>query len=509
MARPLNSPTCVQASTKILPGTAAAQRVRRPTVFLLLLCCVQLLFASSMTVVTVSLPSIQADLGMAAQNIQWAITGYGLTFGGLLLVGGRVADYYGRRRILGIGLGVFAAGGIACLFAPSGLIFVAGRAAQGLGAALASPSAMSLLTAAFTTPKERSRALGAWAAIGASGAVLGNVGGGLLSAIASWRFSFAPIAALAAIILALLPYFVPPGDRNRSRRLGVLGGTAVTSGLAGVILGMSQASGFGFTSPRAWGPLAAAAAAFSLFVVLQRVTGTVLIPFALFRSRSALGFAFVCASSGTTMGVYYFSSFFLQDVRGFSGTEAGLAFGLWAVTIVTAAHVASRYIESVGPRMLLASAFGMMSAGAVLFAVSLREATPFFPWICLSFVLLGLGLGAAGVTATVTALSSLPRSEQGLAAGVLNTCQMGGGIVTLSILIAVASTWSNNLAGSGAMSLAQELAGMQVAIACSAGVALLAIPLALFALPRQVVHHSEPEDAETRARAEGVASPLS
>lgn len=496
-------------ATAAASSAQGAHGVRSRSTFLVLMCCVQLLLASSMTVVTVSLPNIQQDLGMAPANIQWAITAYGLTFGGLLLVGGRAADYFGRRLVLALGLAIFAAGGLACLFATSGLVLMSGRAGQGFGAALASPAAMSLLTATFTSPEERSRALGAWAAIGASGAVLGNVGGGILSAIANWRFSFAPIVGIAIVILAALRFVAPPGERNRTRRLGVVAGSLVTAGQAGVILGMSQAGAHGFASPRSWAPLAAAAGAFLLFVVAQRVSGTVLIPFSLFRSRSAFGFGFVCISFGTTMTVYYFSSFFLQDVRGFSGIQAGLAFGVWAGMIVTSAHVASRLVEPVGPRRLLAAAFAATSVGATTFAVSLREDTPFFPWICFSFVLLGIGVGAAGVTATVTAVSSLPREEQGLAAGVLNTCQQGGGIVALSVLIAVASTYTAGQAGTGPVSMAQELAGMQLAIGCAAAAALIAVPLALFALPRRVVQHAEADSEVPLARAEDLANPLS
>ncbi|MFI7066830.1 MFS transporter [Kribbella sp. NPDC050124] len=458
---------------------------RRRLVFLMLMCCVQLLFSSSMTVMTVSLPGIGADFQMAKESLQWLITGYGLAFGGLLLVGGRVADYAGRRTTLVVGLIIFLAGGLACLVSVNGLMLIVGRAVQGIGAAFASPAALSLLTSTFRQTRERGRALGAWAAIGAAGLILGNVGGGLMSSLASWRYSFLPLLLIALTIVVVIPVQVPRGERNTTRRLGILSGALLSLSIGCAILGLSQVSTLGIESWRTWLPLVATVAGAALFALSQRITGTALIPFHLFRSRGALGFAFVALSTGTTMCIYYFSSFFFQDVRGMTGSQAGLAFGVWAATIVAGAQLASWLLPRAGARALLTSGFALVSVGAITYAASLSRTTPFVPWTMSAFILLGVGAGCAGVASTVTAFSSVPRGDQGLAAGVLNSAQQCGGILALSGYIAVASAHTSALRRAGVGDIPSDIAGIRHAVYWAATVAALVVPLALLGLPRR------------------------
>lgn len=453
----------------------------RAGVVAVLMCSIGFLVVVTFTMVMVALPLIQLDLAMEAGDLQWLITGYGLTFGGLLLAGGRLADYLGRRRALVLGLVVFGIGSVFCLAAPSGLLLVVGRAVQGAGGAVVMPAAMSILTSSFEAGRARTLALGGWAAVGSAGAALGNVLGGVLSSFAHWRWMFVIQAAMVAVAVVLVFVVVRATAPNRDRPPGVLSGALLTAALGAVILGMSLLSREGTASLTPWLVLAVVPVALIAFALVERASSAPLIPLGFLRRREALGYAFAALGSGTMMSCYYHSSLLLQQHMGFDGLQTGLAFVLWTTMTIITTQVASRLIGRFGPRLMLLIGFVITASGAALFALGIGGS--FFPLIALSFTCLGIGSGCVMITSMVLALSVLPDSEQGLASGILNATQQTGGVVMLSIMVLVAAATTASLVAGGMAAEPALLEGYRVVGIAATGLAVAAIVIAALGVP--------------------------
>ncbi|GAA4703177.1 MFS transporter [Pseudonocardia yuanmonensis] len=397
------------------PG--AAPVVTRRGAFLALMCSVQFMMLVGGTVVTVSLPVIRRELGLGTGELQWVLTAFPLTFGCLLLLGGRCADVFGRRRLFLAGLLVFGAGSLLCAVADRAWVLIGARALAGLGAAMASPAAMALLTSVFVAPRARSTALGAWAAVGAVGATLGNVLGGLLTSAGGWQWIFlvnVPVCVVAAVaVLLLVPAGVPAGRRPR---LGLLGGVLCTAAVAALVLGLGELRVPGGL-PAAVVLLLGAVALAAAFVVSQVRSPEPLLPLGLFRRRTSVGFALVLVTAGTGIGAYFTTSLFMQETLGWSALRAGLAFVPWAALTAVVAQVASRTLHLVGPRIVVPAAMLVSASGALLLSRAYGPSTAFAPDLLVPFLLLGAGTGAASVSCTVTAMSGVPRSRHGVGGG--------------------------------------------------------------------------------------------
>jgi EmrB/QacA subfamily drug resistance transporter len=473
-----------------LPARAApvpveAPPVRRRGVFLALMCSVQFVLLVGGTVVTVSLPAIRQDLQLGDAQLQWIVTAFALPFGCLLLLGGRAADVFGRRRLFLTGLLVFAVGSLLCAAAPDAGLLIAARALAGLGAAMASPAAMSLLTGVFEGPKERSVALGAWAAVGALGATLGNVIGGVLTSSGGWRWIFlvnVPVCAVAfGAAFAVVPAIRPlPGQR-----LDVTGGLLVTAGIGCLIAGLTALqTDAGTALP--WVALGGSALLLVLFVVSQVRGADPLLPPALFRSRSSFAFLFVLVTAGTGLAAYFVSSLYLQEVLGWSALQTGIAFVPWAALIAVTAQVVSRNLHRVGPRLLVPVALLLVAAGSVVLARALGTSTTYGRGLLPAFLLLGVGTGAAGVSCTVTAMSGLPRRALGVAAGALNSTQAIGGALAVAVVVLLSSTRAAMVVAAGRSALEAQIAGQRFALLVAAGVAAAGALVAAAALPPRV-----------------------
>src|SRR5207249_7732854 len=299
----------------------------RPNLILALLCAAQFMLILDIAIVNVALPSMQRTLGLSAETIQWVVGGYALSFGGFLMLGGRLADVVGRRRMFLIGLVLFIAASMLGGFSQSGGMLIAARITQGFAGALVSPAALSLLTTHFEEGRERNRALGMWSAMAAGGASAGLILGGLLTQELSWRFTLfinVPLG-LAAILLA--PVLPADGARRGARvSLDILGAVSLTGGVLALVYGVTEATGQGFASPKVLIALALSAALLIAFVAAEKSSSQPLLPGRMLRLRSVVaGNSVAILVSGAMIGAVFFNSLYLQEIIGYSPIQAGLA----------------------------------------------------------------------------------------------------------------------------------------------------------------------------------------
>ncbi|MEU6751089.1 MFS transporter [Spirillospora sp. NPDC046719] len=403
---------------------------------LVLLCVAQFMLIIDITVVNVALPSVAADLHLGRGGQTWVVTAYSLCFGGLLLLGGRLADTIGRRRAFLLGLGLFTAASLVSGLAGTGGTLIAGRAAQGVGAALLSPAVLSIVTTTFHGA-ERNRALGVWAAIGGAGAAVGVLAGGLLTSGPGWEWVFFVNVPVGLAVLALLPSavaHVPPVRRPLD-----LGG-AVTAPLAAaaLIYGLVQAGEHGWGTPRALVPIGAAAFLAAAFLLIERAVRTPLVPPALLLRRTiASGNVLIVAASALLLSGFFLCSQYLQNLLGFSAVQTGLAFLPAAVATIAGAHLAAHLAGTTGTRPVAAAGFLAAAAGVLLLA-RVPAGGHLLPDVLPGFVLLALGAGAGLVAATTTAMSGIGHEEAGLTSGVVNTGHEIGGALGIALATAMA-----------------------------------------------------------------------
>jgi EmrB/QacA subfamily drug resistance transporter len=427
------------ANPSLSAAAAATGTGRRPRFVLALLAVAQFMLILDVTVVNVALPTIAADLDIGREALTWVVTAYVLTFGGLMLLGGRLADLLGRKRTLLAGLAVFTSASLVAGLATGGSLLIGARVGQGVGAALLSPAALSVLTTTFHGP-ERNRALGVWAALGGSGAAAGVLLGGVLTSGPGWEWIFfvnVPIGvALLAGLVLLVPSHRPAAIAGRP---DVAGALTVTAATAALVYGLVNAGGAGWTGRGTLLPVAAAGILYVLFAVLERTVRNPLIRLDLFGQRPVAAGAFVMlTASALLLSLFFLSSLYLQQVHGFSALRTGLLFLPVAVATTVGAHLAARLVGMVGGRPVGAVAFVAVGAGTALLSPVTAGSDPyreFLPW----FALAALGLGAAFVVATTTMLSNVAHHEAGLASGVVNTFHEVGGAVGVAVASAVAA----------------------------------------------------------------------
>ena len=412
---------------------------RRKWAALAVLSVAQLMVVLDTTIVNVALPSIQRALHFSsAADLQWVVNAYILTFGGFLLLGGRVADRFGRRLVFVSGVVLFAAASLACGLANSSGLLVASRAVQGLGAAFMAPAALSLLTVIFTEGEERNRALGVWAAIAGAGGAVGLLAGGVLTTQLSWRWVFfvnLPIAAFAA--LAAFPLIGESRDPVAGG-FDLPGAVTGTAGLGVLVFGLVRANVWGWGSATTILVLAAAAVLLAAFVVLQLRGHNPLVPPRLFRHRALVGadVGMLVAGAGL-FGVFFFLTLYMQDILRYSALKTGVAYLPFTATIVISAGVGSRILGRVGTRPVVVTGLLLAAAGLALLA-RLSPATGYLDFLP-SLVLMGAGLGGTFVSLTSSAVAGVPQEDTGVASALLNASQQIGGSLGLAVLTAVAT----------------------------------------------------------------------
>ena len=480
-----------------IAAPAAAPVPAHKNLVLAIACLGQFMVVLDIAIVTVALPAMREGLHFSASGLQWVVNAYTLTYAGFLLLGGRAADLYGRRRIFLAGLGFFCLASLACGLAAGPAMLIAARAAQGLGGAVLSPATLTIVTTMFTEPRERARALGLWSAALASGGATGALIGGILTDYLSWRWIFLiniPIG-LAAIVAARA---VLPESRGglASRSLDIAGALTITGGLTALVFGVVRTETYGWTATPTLIALALAALLIALFVYIEtRVARAPLAPLGLFRSRGLTGanLAMLCIG-GSMFAMWYFVSLYLQGPLGEDPLRAGLDFLPASVAVIVGAQVGGRLVPRLGPRPLLAVA-ALISAAGLLWMSRLDAGGTYAADILGPIVVVALGLGLSFPPGTYAATAGVPPRDAGLASGVVNTTRQLGGAVGLAALATVAVSRTHSLldGGSSPALVNQALAAgysraFEVAalIAVGACLAALLIPARVRAPARQV-----------------------
>src|SRR4051812_6937336 len=448
---------------------------------LALLATAQFVVVLDASVVNVALPSIGRDLGLSQEGLAWLVNAYVLAFGGFLLLGGRMADLLGRRRVFIGGFVLFALASFAGGLATSGGMLIAARALQGLGAAILSPAALSLVTTTFEEGAERNKALGVWGAVAAGGGAAGSLLGGVITQTLGWEWVLwinAPIGIAAA---ALAPALLQESrSTTGDRSFDALGALTVTGGLVALVYGVIDGVEVQF--------LALAAALLVAFVVIESRTANPLVPIAVFRSRSLTGaVATGVLMGGALIGLFFFATLYLQQVLHYGPLKAGLSYLPLALTIGASAGIASSLSTKLGPRPVLVSGLVVQAAGLYWFS-HVSASGSFLGDVLFPSLVVALGMGLAFVPLTIAAMSGVSANESGLASGLMATAQQIGQAVGLAVLTGVATTTSTS---------AQALtAGFEDAFLLAAAFALLGA-LAAFTII-----------AKTRAPKPGTAIPV-
>jgi EmrB/QacA subfamily drug resistance transporter len=407
-----------------------------------LVCLAQFMVVLDISIVNVALPSIQTSLGFSEVNLQWVVTAYALTFGGLLLFGGRLADLFGRRRIFLVGLALFTGASLLGGFAQNQETLIIARALQGVGAAVLSPATLTILTLTFTEERARAKALGVWTAVAAGGGAAGALFGGILTDLLSWRwilFVNVPIG-IAAFLLARF-YLRESRAEGERQRLDIAGSLTVTAGLIVLVYGIVS------TDRHAWGSsqtiitLVVAAVLLAAFVLIEaRLATHPLMPLRLFKSRSVTGANVVMFLLGAAMfAMWFFLTLYLQQVLGYSPLVTGFTFVPQTLAIAIGATAAGRLVPKVGPRPLMVAG-GLCSAGGLYWLSFISASGTYWTSAFGGGVLCTLGMGLAFTPIAIAATGGVPREEAGLASGVMNTSRQIGASVGLAVLSTVAAS---------------------------------------------------------------------
>jgi EmrB/QacA subfamily drug resistance transporter len=456
------------------PPTGSESPVeRRSWVILALLSLAQFMVILDITVVNVALPSIGAELGFATDDLQWVVTAYALFTGGLILLGGRMADLIGRRPVFLAGLLTFTAASFASGLAPSPEALIVSRAGQGLGAAMLSPAALSIITTSYEGA-QRTTALSVWGAIGAGGAAAGVLFGGILTSALSWEWVFfinVPIGIAVALGATHLVHSAPAARSLRG--LDLPGAATVVGALALAVYAVSGATDYGWGSSRTLGLLAISASLFAAFALIERLVVEPLVPPTTWRLRSLVSSGTVMlGATGLLVGAFFLNSLYLQSVLEASALETGLAFLPLVLVIGFGAHLGPHLLAHAGARTVAISGLLTTAAANALLALAPDRAS-YVADLLPAFVLLGFGIGLTFVAMSVTAMSDVAHDRAGLASGLMNTAHELGAAVGVAVFSAVA------LGGAGAVTLAGFASsygrGSLVAAILAGGLALIAL----------------------------------
>jgi EmrB/QacA subfamily drug resistance transporter len=435
------------------------------------------------TIVNVALPSIQRGLHFSASNLQWIVNGYTLIFGGFLLLGGRMADLLGRRRLFVAGVILFSSASLLNGLSQTSGMLIVGRGLQGLGGALVSPAALSIIMTTFQDRGERTKALGVWSAIAAGGAAFGLLLGGILTQLVSWRWNFFVNVPVGIATVALAFNYVPESRADLGHnRFDAAGATTVTAGLLAIVFGIVKAQTWGWGSGRTLGVLAVGIALIAVFVLLESRSAAPLVKLSIFKIRSistANGVMMLVASA--LFGMFYFVSLYAQDILGYKPLTAGLAFLPLSLGIVVGAGVSQALIKPLGVRNVSVLGLVLATIGTlVLTQVPVNGS--YVSDLLVGFIPLSVGLGLVFVPLTLLGTSGVSNDDAGLASGLFNASQQVGGSLGLAIFATLAVDHTTNLLHQGVSNAAATVSGYHVAflaaaIFMAAGAVLLVVLL--------------------------------
>ena len=466
---------------------------------LILLCAAQFVVVLDASIVNVALPSIGRGLHFSEANLPWVVNAYVIAFGGFLLLGGRAADLLGRRRVFMAGLLVVAVASLLAGFAANQGQLIAARAAQGLGAAIISPSALSIVTTLFRDGVERNKALGAWGAVAGSAGAAGVLLGGILTEGLGWEWVLWVNVPVALIALALTPGLIPESrSESATRHYDAAGALSVTAGLSLLAYALLDANSAGWGSTKIVSLLALSVALIGAFVVIQLRSKAPLVPFRIFRLRTLTGANVVGILLGASLfSMFFFISLYMQQVLGYSPIHAGLSYLPLALTIIVAAGLGGQLVTRFGFKPILAAGMLLVALGLVWFS-RVSVGGGFISDILGPSLLAAAGLGFGFVTSTIAAVSGVEEREQGLASGLINTSQQIGGALGLAVLSTIATSRTDHVLASGASSLPGALTdGFQSAFLGGAVIAALGFVATLILIrSRDSRAHAEMANAQ-------------
>jgi EmrB/QacA subfamily drug resistance transporter len=463
---------------------------------LVLICVAQFMVVLDVSIVNVALPSIKEALDFSESDLQWVISAYALLAGGFLLLGGRMADILGRRRVFIFGLIVFTSGSLLCALAWSDSALIAFRALQGLGAAFVAPAALSLITALFEEGPDRNKALGVMGAVSGSGAAFGVLLGGILTSSLSWEWIFFVNVPVGVTTMILTVFVIPESHAELGhRRFDFAGAVVVTASLTALTYGIVKASDYGWGSAQTIGILVASVAGLALFVLIELRSKAPLMPLRIWRNRTLAGANVVgFMIGGSIFAMFFILSLYMQQVLGYSALKAGVAYLACALTVVVSAGIAGKLVTIFGVRRMLASGL-LISAGGLFFFTYVSANGTYVNDLLPGFVIAAIGLGFSFVPVTIAALSGVSNQDAGLASGLINVSQQIGGALGTAIVTSIAVSRYNDLLDLGNSEAAALTGGFQWAFWISLGFCAVGFVATLVLIRRVEVPAPEAEPA--------------
>jgi EmrB/QacA subfamily drug resistance transporter len=446
-----------------------------------------LMVVLDVSIVNVALPSIQEELAFTTEDLQWVVSGYALTFGGFLLLGGRMGDLLGRRKLFMAGLALFAVSSLLCGLSVSSGMLIAMRLVQGAAGAVLSPSVFSIVLVTFREGAERNKALGILGGIAGSGAAIGVLLGGILTEYVGWEWIFFVNVPIGLGALALVPRYVRESRADDlARHFDAAGAVTVTASLMLFVFGLTQSTQYGWTSSQVIGSLVGFALLMAAFLVIESRSHSPLVPLGFFKRRTLAGANLIGFGLGTTIfGMFFLLSLYMQIVLGFSALQTGVGYLAVALTAVAASGAAQALVTRLGVKPVLAAGLTMLGVGLILFTQVSVDGT-YVADLLPGFILVGVGLGFSFVPVSIAALAGVAGREAGLASGLINTSQQIGGALGLAILTTVSTTRTEDLTAAGQQpTLGALVDGYSLAFWVAAGFAAVSLVTTLLILKRQ------------------------
>jgi len=445
-----------------------------------------LMVVLDVSIVNVALPSIQTDLNFTPENLQWVVSGYALTFGGFLLLGGRMGDLLGRRTLFMVGLALFFVTSLWAGLATSDTMLIIARLAQGAAGAILAPSVFSITMVTFAEGPERNKALGILGGIAGAGAAIGVLLGGVLTSYISWEWIFFVNLPIAAGALLLVPRYVRESRADgMARHFDAWGAVTVTGSLMFLVYGLTQSTTNGWTSWQTIGSLVAWAVLSVVFLAIEQRSHSPLVRLGIFRRRTLTGANVIGFLLGTMIfGMFFLLSLYMQQVLGFSAMETGVGYLAVALTAVVSAGISQGFVTRLGVKPVLTFGMGLLLAGLLYFtqvSVNGTYAGDLLP----GFLLIGVGMGFSFVPISIAALAGVEGPEAGLASGLINTSQQIGGALGLAILATVATTRTDNQLAAGTAPPEALTNGFTLAFWVAAGFAVVSLVTTLVVLRRR------------------------
>ena len=453
---------------------------------LALLSVAYLMVVLDLSIVNVALPSIQTDLGFSPEDLQWIVSGYALTFGGFLLLGGRMGDLLGRRLVFMIGLAAFAAFSLLAGFATSPEMLIVARLLQGAAGAILSPSVFSIVSVMFSEGSERNKALGILGAVAGSGAAIGVLLGGVFTQYVGWEWIFFVNIPIGLGALLLVPRYVRESRADGlAKHFDTAGAVTVTGSLMLLVYGLTQSTNAGWASLQTIGVLAGSVLLMAAFLAIELRSRSPLVPLGFFRRRTPTGANIVGLGLGTTVfGMFFLLSLYMQQVLGFSAMQTGAAYLAIALTAVVSSGISQALVTRIGVKPVLATGMSLL-AGGLLYFTQVSPQGSYVGDLLPGFLLVGVGLGFSFVPVSIAALAGIGDREAGLASGLINTTQQVGGALGLAVLATISTTRTENLLASGTEPAAALTTGFAAAFWVGVGFALISLAATLLALRKR------------------------